>query len=268
LPPQSLERRARLIHAMGEDDLIRGNNPSAQAEFREAERVTSTLLAAAPDDPDRVFDEAQSQYWLGYANYDLGNFAAAKPLWESYRRLAGQLIRLAPAEARSYRERGFAEGNLCTLALKKRPKDALASCKASLADMNKAASLSRDRVSSEMAVANRHAWLADAYRARGDIGNERKHRLAQEAILNGLIKGDGRNMHLKKLWVALQRTLAWMDAEAGRRPMAVDRLQRSMAVSDQMIAFDPQNKVWQQQRQDLDRDLVDVNALKPKRNAP
>jgi tetratricopeptide (TPR) repeat protein len=271
LPPQSLERRARLFHAMGEDDETRGNNQSALAEFREAERVTSALLAEAPNDPERVFDEAQSQYWLGYASYDLGNFAAAKPLFESYRRLADQLIRLAPNDARSYRERGYAESNLCSLALKKQPKDvdgALASCKSALVDMNKAASLSRDNALIEIDVASQHAWLADAYRARGDLENARKHRLVQEAILNGLIKHDSRNMHLRKLWVSLQRILAWMDAEAGRRPMAIDRLQRSMAVSDQMIAFDPNNKVWKQQRRDLDKDLAEVKALEPKRNAP
>ncbi len=271
LPPQSLERRARLFHAMGEDDETRGNNQSALAEFREAERVTSALLAEAPNDPDRVFDEAQSQYWLGYASYDRGNFAAAKPFFESYRRLAGQLIRLAPADARSFRERGYAEGNLCSLALKRQPKDidgALESCKAALADMNKAASLSPDSTQIEIDVASRHTWLADVYRARGDVDNERKHRLMQETILNGLIKHDSRNMHLKKLWVALQRILAWMDAEAGHRPMAIDRLRRSMAVSDQMIAFDPNNKVWKQQRRDLDKDLADVKALEPKRSAP
>jgi hypothetical protein len=130
--------------------------------------------------------------------------------------------------------------------------------------MTKAAALSPSTSSIQMDVANRHAWLADTYRARGDLANERKHRLVQESILNKLIAADDRDMHLKKNWISLQRVLAWMDAEAGLKPAAISRLEQAIAISNHMIAFDPHNRVWQQQRRDLDRDIADVNALEPK----
>ncbi|HEX4080990.1 MAG TPA: toll/interleukin-1 receptor domain-containing protein [Rhizomicrobium sp.] len=69
LPADSLERRARILHAMGEDDEDRGDHKDAVANFREAERTTAKLLSKAPDDPERIFDHAQSVYWIGLEDF-------------------------------------------------------------------------------------------------------------------------------------------------------------------------------------------------------
>ncbi|MEO8115658.1 MAG: toll/interleukin-1 receptor domain-containing protein, partial [Phenylobacterium sp.] len=61
LPPDSLERRARVLHAMGEDDATRGDLDRALAEFQEARRTTAALLAADPKNPERIFNQAQSE---------------------------------------------------------------------------------------------------------------------------------------------------------------------------------------------------------------
>lgn len=45
LPADSLERRARILHAMGEDDERRGDFDRALAQFDEASRTTAALLA-------------------------------------------------------------------------------------------------------------------------------------------------------------------------------------------------------------------------------
>ena len=41
ISPASLERRARVLHAMGEDDFTRGNLDAALVAFREAHRTTA-----------------------------------------------------------------------------------------------------------------------------------------------------------------------------------------------------------------------------------
>jgi tetratricopeptide (TPR) repeat protein len=267
LPPESLERRARILHAMGEDNETRGDHDAALAQFREARRTTAALLAAAPNDPERIFAQAQSEFWIGFVDYQQNRFSAAKPAFQAYKRLADQLVSIAPNDPRYLREAGYAEGNLCSIALKP-PKDlatALKSCSAALEHMEMAAR--RLGASGGIAedLANRHGWLADVYRANGDRDLAMAHRLIQERILNGLMQADPQNMHLKSSWITVQRILAWMDAVSGQQKGALARLQRATSISDQMIAFDSSNKMWVQQRAKLDSDIAQIIRMPSER---
>ena len=95
LPLDSLERRARILQAMGEDDLKRGDRAAALAQFREAYRVTNMLLLTAPQDAQRLFAHAQSEFWLGYVDFMQDRNEAALPRFRSYRSLAQRLVQLA-----------------------------------------------------------------------------------------------------------------------------------------------------------------------------
>ncbi len=68
------------------------------------------------------------------------------------------------------------------------------------------------------------------------------------------------NMDLKSDWVALQRILAWMDIRAGHADRAMERIHRAQKVIDDMIAFDPSNKDWIEQREKLKADDADFSA--------
>jgi len=141
LPPTSLAQRAHVLQAIGEDEETRDHPDVALREFEEAWRTTSALLTATPDDPDRIFDHAQSEYWLGFDEYGRGHFAAARQKFEAYRRLAERLVAIDPKNPRYTREVAYAEGDLCSVALKppKDPDKALNLCWSALTHMEKAA---------------------------------------------------------------------------------------------------------------------------------
>jgi hypothetical protein len=261
LPPDSLERRARILNDIGEDDLALGQPDAAVAAFREASRTTATLLAADPNNPERIFDHAQSEYWIGYHNYTLNRFAAAKTAYENYKQLALRLVAVAPGNPKYLRELSYAERNLCGTAFKP-PRDrreALRACAAALADMEAVAAKLGHSNEIDADIAQSHAWLGDAYRINGDNKNALAHRLVQEKITDRLIEADPKNMLYRSQWVALQRVLARMENEAGRPDEALTRLKQADRVLSGMIAFDPGNKDWVELRTKLDAEMKKID---------
>lgn len=250
LPPESLGRRMRILHAMGEDDETRGDNAAAIAKFQEARRTTAVLLDAAPNDPERIFDHAQSEYWIGQVAYAQGHFEEARREFLAYDVLADRMLSLRPHDPKYVREKGYAEGNLCALYLKppQQPAAALKACSAALRHQEEVARrLPRDSLVAQELV-DYHAWLADAYYINKNRGGEYTHRHLQEKILLNLIQHDPKNMLLKSRWIAVQLILARIEADEANREKALARLTAASTISDTLIAFDPSNKEWLDQK--------------------
>jgi len=267
LPVDSLERRARILHAMGEDDESRGDHKRALSKFREAERTTDALLNDAPNDPERVFDQAQSAYWLGYVDYQQNDLAGARKQLLAYRYLAARMIALDPASIKYKLELDYAESNLCTLAITppSSPGDALTHCGAALTLIKKISqdyatggrndknNLTRENI--DDLIKNCHANMADAYWQNNNIGAARAEREAEGEQLEKEMAADPKNKDLDDEWIVLQRALAKIDVRQGNLDSARARLGRALVLSTQMMQYDPKNEIWAQSRDQVARDL-------------
>lgn len=271
LPAESLIRRARLLQAIGEDDNTRGDPIAARAQFNEARRTTQTLLDADPDNPDRIFAHAQSEFWVATVAYEQDHRPEARKGFMAYKRLADRLVALDPHNPTYIQEAAYAEGGLCTADLMA-PADGAAAvreCGAALEQMEAAdrhrpmtPALTHDLV-------NRHAWLATAYRADRQFDKARTERLAEEALLNGLITADPANMRLRQDWVVLQNALADLDIQTGKPELGRARLVRARSVVQGMIAFDHTNRFWRSEREFIDEQLAKIdNKTAAHQNSP
>lgn len=247
LPPESLERRARILHAMGEDDEKRGNTALALAKFTEASRTTAALLAASPGDPERIYGHAQSEYWVGEVAFHARDIATAKAHFKSYKRLADRLVQSDPNNPRWLKEEGFATGNLCTLALR-RPvavDDALDACSASLRWMAKATRHDPSDAESAESMPNRHAWLADALQAAGRSREALGHRREQLRMAVAFSAATPDDAGLLELVARAQIGLAQGLVDQGDArdlSTAHDAVRAAWVIIDRLEAIDPADR--------------------------
>lgn len=258
----ALVRRARVLHAMGEDDLALGHPDKAIAKFEEARRATSALLAKHPNDPVMIFGHAQSEFWVARSQYEAKQFTLARAGFRRYLALAQQLTKIDPANFAFRREVGFAEGNLCSIAFKppRDPRGALTHCWAALDNMRQAAGSSNEpTLLADMA--SRYAWLADAYWLNEDRAQAKRWRLVEGEILAKQIAADPRDARFRDLHIAQQRALAGLAREGGDLSEARSRILEALSEVDALIAIEPRNAERLSQRSDLRAELAKLSTI-------
>jgi hypothetical protein len=261
LPAESLERRARILHLIGEDSIELGDLDWAAREFADAHRSTAALLAEDPTNPRRIFYHAQSEYWVARLAFHRGDRLAAKRGFDAYRRLAGDLVASDRDDPAYLREMGFAEGNLCTLAMEEPGgfETALNACSVSLRWMQRAVEHPRAPPAYALDLAHRHAWLADVYRLQNQLEPARRHRDAEGAILARAIAADPTNLALRARTVALDQAIAGIEFRAGRPAAARRRLVQARNTLKDLLLVEPANQNWSMRKRAIDGYIQQVD---------
>jgi tetratricopeptide (TPR) repeat protein len=165
---------------------------------------------------------------------------------------------LAPENLRYRRERAYANGAVCAVAVRP-PADvelAVSRCRAALEQTAALAQTLPDHPEIAADLANRHAFLGDAYRQAGDLRRAEEERRREGAILERLLARDPKNMKLKYAWVGQQRALAGLEGLRGRRGEALRRLRAARAALDPLLAHDPENREWRALRDRIDATII------------
>lgn len=246
LPDETLERRARLLQAMTEDDLQTAAVERGRIEAAEAYRITADLLRRDPTNADRIFNHAQSEYWVGYAAFIQHDYVTTEQHWQAYRELAERLVAIDPKQTKWQYEVVHAEGNLCTLALATPPKPpaALPHCVVASRAMERITAVLPHDLQARLDLANRYAWQADALTGMGDIAGalqlrERQHALVATAARE--FPGDARADEARLLAeIGLGRALM----RTGRATEAQAAAARARQIADLLHRKDPANLNW------------------------
>jgi len=246
LPAESLERRARILHAMGEDDEKRGDLDKALAKFKQAHRVTEALLARDPDNPDRIFGHAQSEYWVGYVAYMRNDWQTTEQFWQHYKQLADQLVKTNPQNPKWIREAGYAAGNLCTLELRRDDKigNAIDFCRLSVNHMTKLAKLSSQDRQAIRDVVNRYGWLAEAFIKNRDDNSAERAYSKQEYLFQELIATDPENLSLVAQWTRILMTIAEFEYRRGDVQSARSYAAKALVQANRLHRADRDNSKW------------------------
>jgi MTH538 TIR-like domain (DUF1863) len=243
LPAESIERRARILLAMGEDYDKRGENKLAMNSFQESYRATWKLLLREPKNPSRIFAHAQSEYWIGYLYYNDKIYSKSYKHFSNYAALANKLIIIDDQNPHWLKEAGYANGNMCMIALKYIDKGnfAVEKCRIALVYFYKIKIHEDNEIQVKLDIANRHAWLAEAFLNIKDYKNAILQRKKQFIIIDKLLIKFNHDSRVKLRWLMSQISMANFHKKFNFFDKSELDYKKGLTIIDELIKHDNDN---------------------------
>jgi tetratricopeptide (TPR) repeat protein len=247
LDADALGRRARALHLVGEVAELRGDSEGALAAFGQAERSTAELLERYPGDPQRLFDHAQSVFWVGYIAWQRKALVDAERYFSEYHRLASALVAIDPEHQAWQDELASALTNLGVLLHgSDRDRDAVPLFRQALQIVAAQAAAAPDDRATQWSLAQAHAWLADALQGSLDLAAARSERRSELDVLDAMLAADGRDAEARQGKAVALRQIAQLDLLAGAPGEAADATRSALAIMETLLAEDPENRFRQE----------------------
>jgi serine/threonine-protein kinase len=259
LDADSLGRRARALHLIGDLAEQRGRLDEAERDFQRAAESTAELLERHPDDGQRMFDHSQSEYWVGYVQWRRGRLQEADAAMRRYYALAVKMTAADPANVDWRIEKAYAAQNVAVVDLDLgRYADAL---KASEEADAIVAPVTRARPEVIVEQAHMVGWAAVAQRDLGRYEDalalqRRKLELARGA------PGGEKNQDAQYLVANAHLQVALVLLDLGRLDEAAASARAALPEHDALKALDPSNLDWASEALVARLQLAEIERLR------
>ena len=279
LRDESLARRARILHAIGHDNLHRHNLSAALTAFREAHHLTGELLTRSPDEARRIAEHAKSEVGIGRVYEMQGNWPMAKQHFAAFAAAADRLVAIDPDDPDHMvdvasgavdlgnvelgQTRGAAAAHRYDEAAQRSYETAQRSYEKAVLWYGRAARLRPGNVHIRLAEANAYGWLADTFHVRALWQQSLAARRRQYSIVEPLHRADRANADILFRLAAAQRGLAHSYFRSGDRANARRHLFGAYGITVELVRREPNNGDWRSLKSLLAGDLFDLNLGLP-----
>lgn len=255
LPADSLERRARILHAMGEDFEKRDQLDFALAKFLDAHKVTRALLSREPDHPDRIFAHGQSNYWVGRIAERKNEWPTAQSYYRQYHEAAKRLSAIDPENPDYMMEMGwgFLNVGIVELQTRKKPDFGEKSFLSAIEWMTKVSSARNQDLASAGELGNAYAWLADSYYLRNDYNRSLEARRRELAAARRIAAANSESNSARFELAKAQYAVAANLLKLNQKPEAEILLQSSYRQLLELVQLEPSNREWRAVKAGVDK---------------
>lgn len=246
LDADALGRRSRALHMIGDLRDRRGDRKNALQAFQRASETTAELLQRNPADPQRIFDQAQSVFWVGYAgDWQTGKSAAAEQAFLEYQRLATQLVAKDPTNMAWQAEVAYSHNNLGVMLMDQgRTREAMTQFELSRrVNERRVAAQPSDPVAM-LDLGQDYSWLSSASLQQLRIADSirlRRHEI--ELYLHSLAQ-DPRNAVVLERMMFARRFLADALIDSGELAGASAELVSASRMAQVQRQLEPDNTDW------------------------
>jgi len=241
LDAESLGRRSRAMHLVGEIRDQRGQLDEALAAFQRAAATTAALLARAPDDGKRIFDHAQSVYWLGYIAWRRGQADAALAAFLEYRNLAQRLVVIDPANIDWQLENAYASQNVGIVQLDRGRVDSALQSFAETQNVLTRIAPARPALVPEHA--QNLGWVARALEARSDYAGSLAAQRERTAVLRAAPDA-AKDRQVQQQMANASYAQGRLELMLGHAAAAEGPAREASDSADALAASDPANLFW------------------------
>jgi len=246
LDADALGRRARALHLVGEVRELRGDSEGALASFQAAGDTTAELLARYPGDGQRIFDHAQSVFWIGYIAWQRNQMDVAEREFRTYDELASELVAMDPGNDDWQVEKSSSLTNLgVMLDQAGRHAEAAVNFQQALAMARSRAAAAPDDRERQWNLGQSHAWLADALAADGDLPAAKRERERELALYATMLASDPLDAKAREGEAVAFHSLAYLNVLAGDYTAGVHATRLGQERIQALRLHDPENRFWQ-----------------------
>jgi len=247
LDADSLGRRSRALHLVGEVSNIRGDSAAGLTAFRQAAATTAELLARDPENQQRIFDHAQSVFWVGYIAYERGETKEAEAQFREYKRLADRLIELNPKKLEWQMEASYAESNLGILLYDQgRFSEAAPPLVRALAMAESVAASERHPIARQLEVGVAINWLGKANEAINRPADALALHRREVAVYQRVLKTDPANTQGKWLLAVAWQHIGALEQILGQISPASEAFVTSTHIMEELRALETDNTEWRE----------------------
>jgi tetratricopeptide (TPR) repeat protein len=246
LPDESLLQRSRALSLMASVATSRGDLNGALRLYREAEAGTAEAIRRKPDDPQRLFDHAQSVFYSGEIKRNLGDNKGAEDSMREYKRLALRMVQLEPDNMRWRMEVQYADTNLgIVLYGQRRFPESTHQFQEARTTIEAFATAEPNNLDYQENLTEGLAWLADSKLAEGRLQDVITIRERQVALLGSLLRSTG-DVYYRLRLIPAERSLGNVYASRGQMGLAVQHLRSAADHGRRLIPLEPENANWRE----------------------
>ena len=245
LSDEALAQRSRALTMMGEIANARGDLDGALRRYREAMAGTQELMSRAPDNPQRLYDQAQNVFWIAEIARQRGQQREAEAAFREYKRLADAMVAQDPTNAKWRMELKYAVGNLGIALFEQRQfKEASQQFERALANIDSLLASDPGNSDYRKSQLESLAWLADSLFAEGKIQEAIAKRERQIALMDRLSPRDRQDVEYRRKGIPARRALGRWLASTGSVDAGIDQLRAAVGIAQNLIPTEPDNLEW------------------------
>lgn len=245
LSDEALAQQWKALTLMGEIAANRGDLDGALRRYREALAGTAEALRRHPDDPDRMFDHAQSVFWVGETARLRGDIKEASTRFLEYRRLADRMIATDHDNPKWQLEGVYASTNLGIVQnAQGRYAEAAATFQTSVAAMDRLASAEPANREYQQLRLEALGYYAEALDYAGKLDQAIAQRDRQLGLLAPYLAQDRPDADLEQKAMIGNMHLSLLRFARGDTSRSLDYASAAVELGRRLTELEPGNADW------------------------